>query len=178
MQASTSKHDSSTGRTAKRVVMVFLGGLAVGAAPFLGVSAAVAAPPEHGHLDSASEFDDTEYCADEGVSSFHVVETATLDFTVLRNADGSLRQVIAHHTQHDTFTANGKTLQEDDRWTDFFYPDGHSVTVGAHTHIRGDTGIVLRDAGRIVEAADGSIEFVAGKHPQFFGATFCQELLP
>jgi hypothetical protein len=133
---------------------------------------------EHGSFVENYEFDDTEYCAAEGVPSFQVVMTATTIYSVLYDADGDWVRVIAHRAQKNTLAANGKTLYEEDHWTNVFYPDGTATTVGSHTHIRGDHGIVLRDAGRIVEAPDGSVEFIAGKWPQFSGTTFCQELLP
>ena len=97
---------------------------------------------------------------------------------MLYDRDGEFVHAIAHHRQKNTLSANGKTLYEADQYTNVFYPDGTATTVGSHTHIRGDHGVVLRDAGRIVEAPDGSVEFIAGKWPQFSGATFCQELLP
>jgi hypothetical protein len=52
------------------------------------------------------------------------------------------------------------------------------VIVGADGTIRGDYGIVLHDAGRLVIDPDGSVQFQAGQHPQYFGGTFCSELLP
>ena len=88
------------------------------------------------------------------------------------------REIVAHHHQIDTLSANGKTLFENDRWNNFIYPDGHTVIVGAAGTIRGDYGIVLHDAGRLVIDPDGSVQFQAGQHPQYFGGTFCSELLP
>lgn len=160
--------------------------LAIGAAALalplvLAAAPAVAEPPtrtEHGSFVDNLEFDDTEYCAAEGVPSFHVVMSVATTFSVLYDHDGEFVHAIAHHRQKNTLSANGKTLYEEDQYTNVFYPDGTTTTVGSHTHIRGDHGVVLRDAGRIVEAPDGSVEFIAGKWPQFSGATFCQELLP
>jgi hypothetical protein len=164
---------------AKRSICVVAAASGLGVVAAAPATAASAQPtPQHGTFVDSGEFDDTEYCAAEGVPSFHVVETITTRFTVTFNSDGSPRLLIAHHHQEDTFTANGKTLSEDDHWTDFFYPDGSSATVGTHTHIRGDQGIVLRDAGRVEQAPDGSVTFIAGPHPQFTGTTFCQHLLP
>ncbi len=88
------------------------------------------------------------------------------------------REIVAHHHQIDTLSANGKRLFENDRWNGFIYPDGHTVIVGAAGTIRGDYGIVLHDAGRLVIDPDGSVQFQAGQHPQYFGGTFCSELLP
>jgi hypothetical protein len=133
---------------------------------------------EHGTFVEQDEFDDTEYCAAEGVPSFHVVVTSVTDYTVFYDANGEWLRVTAHHVQKNTLAANGKTLYEQDRWTNVFYPDGTATTVGSHTHIRGETGMVLRDSGRIVESLDGTVVFQAGKWPQLSGTTFCQELLP
>jgi hypothetical protein len=173
------QEDHVTGIMTRRVRPIALAaGVAV-----LGFSLVTAGPanaasvPDSGHVESSASFDDAEYCADQGIT-FHVEETSTIDFTVTFNDDGSWRFAIVHHYQHDTFTANGKTLQESDRWTNVFYPDGSSTTVGAHTHILDATGLVLRDAGRIVMDADGAVTFIAGPHPQFLGTTFCDALLP
>lgn len=133
---------------------------------------------EHGSFVENSEFDDTEYCAAEGVPSFHVLMTVATTYTVLYDAAGDWVRVLVHHVQRNTLAANGKTLYEEDHYTNVFYADGTATTAGSHTHIRGDQGIVLRDAGRIVEAPDGSVEFIGGKWPQFSGTTFCQALLP
>jgi hypothetical protein len=132
---------------------------------------------EHGSIVETSEFDDTEYCAAEGLPSFHVVMTVATDYTVLYDAQGEFDRVIAHHTQKNTLSANGRTLYEEDHYTNVFYPDGTATTAGSHTHIIGDEGIVLRDAGRMVENPDGSVQFMAGKWPQYSGTTFCQDLL-
>ena len=163
--------------------------LAVGAAALtlpLGLSIIPAGPAtaaatdraEHGTFVEQDEFDDTEYCAAEGVPSFHVVMTSVTDYTVLYDGNGQWVRATAHHVQKNTLAANGKTLYEADRWTNIFYPDGTATTVGSHTHIRGETGMVLHDSGRMVEAPDGTLVFQAGKWPQWSGTTFCQHLLP
>jgi hypothetical protein len=154
---------------------------AVVAIPILlsGAPALAAESPrtEHGSFVETLEFDDTEYCVAEGVPSFHVVMTVATDYAMFFDAEGEFIRVIAHHTQTDTLSANGKTLYEENHYTNVFYPDGTATTSGSHTHIRGDEGIVLRDAGRLVENPDDSVQFMAGKWPQYSGATFCQELL-
>ncbi|MGN6575940.1 MAG: hypothetical protein ACTHKG_09640 [Nocardioides sp.] len=132
---------------------------------------------EQGTFVETLEFDDTEYCVAEGVPSFHVVMTLTTDYTVFYDADGEISRLIAHHAQEDTLSANGKTLYENNHYTNVFYPDGTATTAGSHTHIIGDQGIVLHDAGRLVEDPDESVRFIAGKWPEYSGATFCQELL-
>jgi len=43
-------------------------------------------------------------------------------------------------------------------------------------HIQGSNGLVLRDAGQLVANPDGSLRYVHGTHPQFFGETFCPAL--
>jgi hypothetical protein len=51
-------------------------------------------------------------------------------------------------------------------------------TVGLTVHVQGPGGIVQRDAGHIVFAADGSVQAIDGPHPQFEGQTWCFALLP
>ena len=139
--------------------------------------AAAEAVTEHGTFEIRESFDDAEYCADWGIT-FHVEMTGSGTFNIMNDVSGNWRFATVSQSQHVTLTANGKTLEEDDHWTNVFYPDGSSTTNGAHTLIKGDDGIVLRDAGRIVERPDGSIDFIAGKHPQYLGETFCEALLP
>ena len=139
--------------------------------------AEAAAVTEHGKFEVSESFDDAEYCADLGIT-FHVEQTNSGTFSIMYDVDGNWRFATVSQTQHVTFTANGKTLVEDDKWSNVFYPDGSSTTTGAHTLIRGEDGFVLRDAGRVVKGPDGTVEFIAGKHPQFLGETFCDDLLP
>ena len=84
---------------------------------------------EHGTFVELDEFDDTEYCAAEGVPSFHVVMSSVTDHTVFYDGNGEWLRVIAHHVQENTLAANGKTLYEQDRWTNVFLP-------GRHRHYR------------------------------------------
>jgi len=155
--------------------------LAAGAWFALVTSPVAAAPlpaPVHGHIDYGPvAFDDNQVCATEGFT-VHAVLAYTIDYTLFSNPDGSLREIIAHQHQVVTLSANGKTLNENDHWSNFIYPDGHVVIVGADANIRGDHGMVLHDAGRLVIDPDGSVVFQAGKHPQLFGGTFCAGLLP
>ena len=39
-------------------------------------------------------------------------------------------------------------------------------------------GIVLLDAGQLVFDADDNLVHAPGRHPQFFGASFCDALVP
>ena len=133
--------------------------------------------PDHGTYEYSASFDDPDYCASDGFT-FHVEETGAGHYVVTFDKDGTIGSVLAHHAQTDVFTANGKTLTESDTWTDMYYADGTSQTVGNHTHIQGPTGIVLLDAGRLKVDADGNLVQVSGPHPQYFGETFCKALLP
>jgi len=141
------------------------------------VMAATPPAPVHGHMsEGPTEFDDSVTCAAEGIT-FHSVFSQTIDYTIFYNPDGSQRVIIAHLHQVDTLSANGKTLVENDHWSNFIYPDGHTVSVGTDANIRGDHGIVLHDAGRLIVNGN-TVLFEAGQHPQDYGSTFCAALLP
>jgi hypothetical protein len=129
-------------------------------------------------------FDDPDYCASYGLT-FHVVQHETLLATIWQDPNGNTVKVFAHHDISFDLSANGKTLHESDHYNNTFTlvpnsdpPQFTSVTAGNETHIRGDNGIVLLDAGRIVEDEVGNVTFIAGPHPQFLGGTFCSALLP
>jgi hypothetical protein len=56
---------------------------------------------------------------------------------------------------------------------------GHPWRPGTrHTSSGENGGIVLFDTGRIVFDADKNPTFIAGRHPQFLGSTFCAALAP
>jgi len=134
-------------------------------------------PPEHGQIRNTVAGEDSETCAAEGVT-FHYDLIETINYTVFFNKDGSQRRIVAHHSQQVTFTANGKTLRENDHWTNFIYPDGSVTLVGSTTHVQGDHGLVLRDAGRFVVDANGEISFRRRTDPTLYRANFCSALLP
>lgn len=84
--------------------------------------------------------------------------------------------MIVHEHIDFTLSVNGNTLIERDRITEILTPDGDRE-IGLWTHIQGDhAGMVLRDAGQLVFDNSGNLLRVAGKHPQYFGETFCAEL--
>ncbi len=145
--------------------------LALCAAP-----SAAAGPPGR-TFDFTNSFTDTEVCAAFGFDVFVPVEHEYGFFNVTTDRSGNVVKVLVHHNYDATITANGKTIQERDTWTDIFYPDG-SRTVGNTVHIQGPRGIVQHDAGQIVFDADGNVVAIHGPHPQFLGETFCRALMP
>jgi len=169
------------------VSLALIGALTLLAASALAAPAGAASggTQQHGRITFPDQvFDDPDYCAAYGLT-FHVVQHETLLFTTWQDASGNTVKVFAHHDLAFELSANGKTLRESDHYNNTFVrvtdsdpPQFTAVTVGNETHILGDRGIVLLDAGRIVEAASGEITFIAGPHPQFLGGTFCAALLP
>jgi hypothetical protein len=144
-----------------------------------GQASAAPATNIHGAIVSPLQtFDDPDVCASYGFT-VHAVENESLLFNFRFDGDGQFAGGFAHHDISFDLSANGKTIHEADHYNNFFAPDGTSVAAGNETHIIGEGGkIVLLDAGRIVFDADGDPTFLAGKHPQFLGATFCQALTP
>ena len=140
---------------------------------------AAPATTSHGSIVSPVQaFDDPEVCASNGFT-VHAVEHETLLFNFRFDGDGQFAGGFAHHDISFELSANGKTIYEADHYNNFFAPDGTSVAAGNETHIIGAGGeIILLDAGRIVFDAAGDPTFLAGRHPQFLGATFCQALTP
>jgi hypothetical protein len=124
------------------------------------------------------QFDDPDVCAADGFT-VHVVEHETLLFNLRLDGSGQFAALFAHHDISFEISANGRTIYESDHYNNLFAPDGTSVAAGNETHILGENGeIVLLDAGRIVFDADGNPTFIAGRHPQFLGETFCAALMP
>ena len=98
-------------------------------------------------------------------------------FRVFFDNSGEVAFVSVHVDYRAVISANGHTIVERDKWTEFYYPDG-ARTVGNTAHIQGPAGMVQHDAGQIVFNADGSVAAIHGPHPQFEGQTFCFALLP
>jgi hypothetical protein len=143
----------------------------------IGIIAAPASalPPRQGQFEVNEAFVDAEYCADWGFA-FDVVHHEIVAWAVYRDTDGDFAKAIVHADIQYNLSANGRTLFERDRITEIYTPDGHRE-VGLWTHIQGDhTGLVLRDAGRLVFDGDGNLLRADGPHPQYFGETFCGEL--
>jgi hypothetical protein len=133
----------------------------------------------HGSITfPAQAFDDPDVCASFGFT-VHAVEHETLLFNARSDQQGQLVGLFAHHDISFEISANGRTIYESDHYNNRFLADGTSVATGNETHILGDGGkIVILDAGRIVFDADGDPTFLAGRHPQLLGATFCPALTP
>jgi len=159
-------------------VRTAISGAAVAAAAISFAVPAQGAPPTvvHGAITfPLQEFDDPDTCASDGFI-IHAVEHESLLFTFRFDGSGQFRSGFAHHDISFEISANGKTISESDHYNNFFYPDGTSVAAGNETHIIGERGkVVLLDAGRIVFDADRPT-FIAGRHAQFLGATFCSAL--
>jgi hypothetical protein len=100
-------------------------------------------------------------------------------FTFRFDSSGQFAGGFAHHDISFDLSANGQTIHESDHYNDLFAADGSSIAAGNETHILGEGGkIVLLDAGRIVFDANDNVTFLAGRHPQFLGGTFCSALTP
>lgn len=96
---------------------------------------------------------------------------------VFYDANGDFLRAIIHETIEFAISANDITLNERDVINVFIDADGRRE-VGLLTHILGPGGLVLRDAGQLVFDADGNFLYARGPHPQFFGASFCDALVP
>jgi hypothetical protein len=141
--------------------------------------AAGATPPQRGTFDFTDSFTDTEVCAAApwGFDVFVPVEHEFGFFQVFVDQQGNFLKAIVHNNYDATITANGKTITERDTWTTFFYPGG-SRDVGLTVHIQGPWGVVVRDAGQIVRAPDGTVLYTRGPHEQLSGVSFCPALAP
>jgi hypothetical protein len=141
-------------------------------------SAAAAVTVDHGSVTSTDEFDDPDTCAAEGFT-VHAVQHETILFNFRFDANGQFLSGFAHHDLSFEISANGRTIHESDHYNNKFAPDGSSVAAGNEAHIRDADGkLILLDAGRIVFDAADNVTFIAGRHPQFLGETFCAALLP
>lgn len=146
---------------------------------FAGSAHAAPATMIHGSITSPPQvFDDPDTCASDGFT-IDVVEYESLLFNFRFDGSGQFAGGFAHHDLAFDFSANGRTIHESDHYNNLFAPDGTSVAMGNETHTFGEGGgIVLLDAGRIVFDANKNVTFLAGRHPQLLGATFCSALAP
>jgi hypothetical protein len=153
--------------------------VAAAALAFAGSAHAAPATTTHGAITFPPQvFDDPDVCASNGFT-VHAVEYESLLFNFRFDGSGQFAGGFAHHDIAFDLSANGRTIHESDHYNNLFAPDGTSVAAGNETHILGDGGkIVLLDAGRIVFDADGNVIFLAGRHTQLLGATFCAALTP
>ena len=152
--------------------------VALGACAVVGSgSTAHADGPERFSYDFDDEFVDTESCAPWGFD-IHAVQREHGDVTIYLDADGNFVRGVNHITLEFTISANGLALTERDVFNVFFDEDGRRE-VGLWGHIQGpDGGMVLLGAGQLVFDADGDFLYERGPHPQFFGASFCDALVP
>ncbi len=164
-------------RPVRRGVQCLVIGATVLVVLLLPANGAEAAAPQHGSYSFTDSFVDPDYCASEGFA-LDVKEEASGHFEVFFNPDGSFKRANVHRTVTFAISANGHTLHKSDHWQTFVYADGSVREVGLFAHIRGDHGLVLRDAGQIVLNPDDTVAYIRGPHPQFEGQTFCSALLP
>jgi hypothetical protein len=145
----------------------------------LSAAPVAAATPERGYFDFGfNSFVDTEVCADAPWQfDVNATEHEYGFFDVFFGADGSVKRVIVHLNYDAWISANDKTIVERDTWTLLIDENG-SRDVGLTVHIQGVGGIVVRDAGQIVQDEDGNVLYVRGPHEQFSNVSFCPALTP
>jgi hypothetical protein len=150
------------------VVVVAAAGITVAS-----VSAAQAAAP--------SQFRQSfPFTPTDATCSFPVVVNlqVTLVGRVYFDSQGNPVSATIENSNVGTDTANGVTLSENDHWVDHVdFATGSDKQTGIPIQIR-DGGVVVRDAGYIVFAPDGSITVVHGPHSFIEGdpaaiATYC-----
>jgi hypothetical protein len=151
---------------------------AVGVASLAVAGPALARSPERFEFDFREAFTDTEVCAAEPWG-FDVEATEhSFGFVeVFTDGNGEFTRAIVHRNLDFTISANGITLQERDQLTIIFTHDGRRE-IGLWAHIQGPGGVVIIDAGQLVFDSDDAFVYSRGRHPQFFGASFCDALLP
>jgi hypothetical protein len=145
----------------------------------IGVAHANPDPVSREEYDFSEAFVDTEVCAAEPWG-FDV--NVTIDdygfVTVYRDSEGNFLRGLNHKTVEVTLSANGITLFERDQINIFFDNDGvREVGLWAQLTLP-HGGIVLLDAGQLVFDSDDNLEYARGRHPLFFGASFCDALMP
>jgi hypothetical protein len=140
-------------------------------------SPAAATPPEHGTLTIPDEGTDPAGTTCTFAVDFSQVER--LDFRQFFDGDGIFVKATVHIGYDATISANGKTIVERDTFTRTFYADDTMRDTSLTVHIQAPGGIVMRDAGQIVYSdTDETVAYVHGPHPQLFGASFCDALMP
>src|SRR3954469_7206473 len=140
-------------------------------------SPALAIPPDHGTFVIPDE--GTDPAGTTCAFPVHFSQIERGDFRVFADKDGNFVKAIVHIDYNATISANGKTIVERDTFTRTFYADDTMRDTGLTVHIQGPGGIVMRDAGQIVYSdTDETVAYVHGPHPQLFGASFCDALMP
>ena len=141
------------------------------------VTAAVAAPPEHGTFTAHDQFVDTTTCGFPIVGDY----TFTNDNETYFNASGDITRVELHETTVGTLSANGVTLQESDRENIGVSFINGAPVISKHTgtlfHMVGPDGAVFLVAGQLVfEVVNGFDGPLIAAHGVDFGgdvSTFC-----
>lgn len=129
------------------------------------VAVAKAAAPSQFTQSFPVTFTDTTTCGFPIVTSLQV----TLVGRVYFDRQGNPVSATVENSNIGTDTGNGVTLSENDHWVDFFdLASGTDKQAGLEFQIRGG-GVVVRDAGYIVFAPDGSISVAHGPHPVIEG---------
>jgi hypothetical protein len=103
---------------------------------------------------------------DTTTCSFPIVTSLQVDLVgrAWLDSQGNFVRATVENTNIGTDTGNGVTLRENDHWVDHFAASGFDKQTGLEIQIR-HRGVVVRDAGYIVFAPDGSITVVHGPHP-------------
>ena len=137
--------------------------------------AQAATPVFHGFYSYGDSYTDAEECAAEGFTLEVTVRIEGHE-TVFENPDGTWYALVQESLYWE-LSGNGVTLNEHDEI--HYYSSLEEVRMsGLLVHILGDTGLVVRDAGRVVLHADGSVDYVRGPHPQLEGdVAFCAMFL-
>ncbi|WP_141233838.1 hypothetical protein [Geodermatophilus saharensis] len=105
----------------------------------------------------------------------HEVLTGT--YTVHLDADGDFVRAEVHIAYDADLSANGITLHESDRWTDFYFPGGTHRKVGQLAHVSGPGGLVVNDAGILFTVGgDDVVVDHHGRVTEFIGEVLCPAL--
>jgi hypothetical protein len=125
------------------------------------VTAAQAATPSQFSLSFPTTFPpDTTTCGFPIITSLQI----TLVGRTYLDSHGNFVGMTIENSNVGTDTGNGVTLRENDHYVDHIDALGFDGQTGLELHIQGG-GLVVRDAGFIVFAPDGSITAVHGPHP-------------
>lgn len=167
----------NTGRTRRTIWTLLAVPAAVATLLLTGAPAAQAMPPSSGSWDvPPNDFVDPDVCAYLGIVVTGT-EWESASWQINWNKDGTFKEGFVHHKLHVIVHANGKTMYEDDTWTELFR-NGTLTQVGNLTHEQMDGANIVQDAGMVVLDADGNIVRVTGRHPTLNGLGMCPFFLP
>ena len=157
-----------------RAAAVAAGAFILALVPLTAAQAATA--PVHFTFTNSVSFTDTTSCSFPIALSFQDNGVGTAWF----DAQGNFQKAIVETNGVGTNSANGITLRETDHFVDFYSSSGYQKETGLPIHIL-DGGVVIRDAGYLLFAPDGSVAVMHGPHPQLEGdpaaiAAYCAAL--